>query len=175
MLYNDTVIKSNDNENIKELKRQILSLKAQLEMKEEQLKYLSGGNLLKSEAIDYYPGEQLDFVLSILSQVKAKCAPDSRPYDIIDSLLSLNKPVGRAEEILTELNRIFKKGDPSTAADISDLKAIGFTYTQSKKHPKLRFHDKYMFILASTPSDNRHGAKNKLADINKCIAIKQKI
>lgn len=175
MCYNDAIIRSDDSGQIKELKRRIINLKAQLEMKEEQIKYLSGGSLLKSEAIDYYPGEQLDFVLSILAQAKGKCAPDSRPYDILDSLLTLNKPVGRAEEILTELNRIFKKGDPSTAADISDLKAIGFTYTQSKKHPKLRFHDKYMFVLASTPSDNRHGAKNKLADINKCIAIKQKI
>lgn len=164
-----------DNEQIKELKRQIISLQAQLDVERSRNDRLSGGQLLNSECIDFYPGEQLDFILSILEQAKAKCAPDSRPYDILDSLLSVNKPVGRGEEILTELNRIFKKGEPRTEADILALKAIGFTYTQSRKHPKLRFHDKYMFVLPSTSSDSKHGSKNSVSQINKCIAISQKI
>lgn len=164
-----------DNEQIKELKRQIISLQAQLDVERSRNDRLSGGQLLNSECIDFYPGEQLDFVLSILEQAKAKCDPDSRPYDILDSLLSVNKPVGRGEEILTELNRIFKKGEPRTEADISALKAIGFAYTQSRKHPKLRFHDKYMFVLPSTPGDSKRGARNSLSQINKCIAISQKI
>lgn len=162
-------------EDTKELRRQIMSLKAQLEIERSRTSRLSGGNLLNSENIDFYPGEQLDFVLSILEQAKAKCAPDSRPYDILDSILSVNKPVGRAEEILSELERILKKGVPSTERDITSLNAIGFKYVQSRKHPKLRFHEKYMFVMPATTSDSKRAHKNTLAEVNKCIAITQKI
>ena len=175
MDINSIVIEKHDSEQIKELKRKIMSLQAQLEIQKERAVSLKGGSLLRSEPIDYYPGEQLDFVLSILEQVKARCPVGSRPYDIIESLLSVNKPIGRGQEILNELNRIFKKGTPSTAEDISALKSIGFTYTQSRKHPKLRFQDKYMFVLPCTPSDSRRGARNSLTEINKCIAMSQKV
>lgn len=165
----------NDSDQVKELKRQIIALNAQLEIQKHRLSKTSGGTLLNSENIDLYPGEQLDFVLSILKQVRNRCPEGSRPRDIIDSLLSKNKPVGCGQEILDELERIFRKGDPSGDKDISDLKAIGFKYTPSRKHPKLRFHEKYMFVLASTPSDKQRGALNKLKEINKCIAISQKV
>ena len=171
----NTIIEANDSEYVKELKKKIVSLEVQLEIQKAQAASLKGGGLLKSEAIDYYPGEQLDFIISVLKQVKKRCPERSSPYDIIESLLSLNKPVGRGQEILDELSRIFKKGMPETESDIAALKSIGFTYTQSRKHPKLRFQDKYMFVLPSTTSDKHRSAKNCLAEINKCLAIKQKV
>lgn len=160
-------------EEIKELKRQIMNLEAQLAIQTDRINRNCGGNLLKSEAIDFYPGEQLDFVLSILKQAQKKCDPDSRSYDIIESILSQNQPVGRGEEILQELEKIFKKGMP-TSADQIKLNELGFTYTQSRKHPKLRFHERYMFVIPNTPSDHR-GCKNALSQINKCIAVSQKV
>jgi hypothetical protein len=160
---------------IKELKRQIMSLRAQLEIERSRTANLSGGSLLNSEQIDLYPGEQLDLVLSILEQAKERCASDSRAYDILASLLTQNRKVGRGDEILRELTRIFKNGEPTTEADISDLRAIGFTYTQSRKHPKLRFHDRYLFVLPGSPSDSRRGGRNTLSGISKCIAVSQKI
>ena len=175
MEYEEISVLSSDTEQVKDLKRQIMSLRAQLDAQKQISSNLRGGNLLNSESIDYYQGEQLDFVLSVLSQLRERCPQDSRSRDIIDSLLSVNKPIGRGEEIRKEVQRIFSKGDPTTEADISALRALGFTYTPSRKHPKLRFHEKYMFVLASTPSDNRHGAKNKLSEINKCIAVAQKV
>ena len=174
-MENKYIISENDSEYVKELKRQIISLNSQLEIQNHRLSHASGGNLLQSKSIDLYPGEQHDFVLSILKQVREKCPEGSRPRDIINSLLAENKPIGRAQEILDELNRIFKKGDPSTEKDISDLEALGFKYTPSRKHPKLRFHDKYMFVLSATPSDKQRGSLNKLKEINKCIAISQKV
>ena len=171
----NTVIEAYDSQEVKELKRKIISLEAQLEMQKRRCANLTGGNLLQSQPIDYYPGEQLDFVLSILQQVQANCDPDSRRYDIIQSLLSCNKCVGRGQEILGELNRIFKKGEPNKESDVADLRAIGFTYTQSRKHPKLRFQDKYMFVLPSTTGDSRRSAKNALAEISKCMAMSLKI
>jgi len=175
MNYSEIIIHENDNDQVKDLKRKILSLQAQLDIQRDRSNHLSGGSLIKTEAIDFYPGEQLDFVLSVLQQVQKKCAPDSRAYDIITSILSLNKPIGHGEEILLELNRIFKKGEPKTQADIADLRAIGFSYTQSRKHPKLRFHDKYMFVIPCTTSDSWRSSKNCLADISKCIPISMKI
>ena len=160
-------------EEIKELKRQIMNLEAQLAIQTDRANRNRGGNLLKSEAIDFYPGEQLDFVLSVLQQAQKKCDPDSRSYDILESILSQNQPVGRGTEILGELERIFKKGLP-TSADVAKLEDMGFTYTQSRKHPKLRFHERYMFVIPNTPSDHR-GCKNALAQIHKCIAVSQKV
>lgn len=163
-----------NSDQVKELKRQIMNLQAQLEIERARNAGLAGGNLLASEPIDYYPGEQLDFILSILRQAQKKCAPDSRPYDIIESILSMNQPIGRGEEILDELNRVFKKGDIQKPECTKALQDIGFRYISSKKHPKLRFQDKYQFVLPATASDWR-SAKNALSEINKCIAVSQKI
>lgn len=174
MKYTYDVIQESDSSQVKELKNRINSLQAQLEIMESRNQALCGGNLLNSAPIDLYPGEQADFVLSILRQAKERCQPESRPRDILESLLSLNQPVGYGEEILSELHRIFKKGMPSTDADIADLQSIGFSYTPSRKHPKLRFHQKYMYVIPNTPSDIR-SSKNMLSQISKCIAVGQKI
>ena len=165
----------NTNAEIKALKQRIYKLEAQLQIHESRADALSGGDLLRSEDIDLYPGEQLDFVLSLLRQVQPRCEIGSRPYDIIQSILSNNRPIGTGNDILDELRRIFKKGYPATTADLSDLQKIGFTYTPSRKHPKLKFHNKYMYVLPSTPGDKRNGSKNALSDISKCIATGFKI
>ena len=168
-------IDSNDSEQIKQLRRRIISLESQLEVQKSMNGNLKGGKLISTEAIDLYPGEQYDFILSILEQARSRCPEGSRPRDILDSILSVNKPVGRGAEILTELNRIFKKGNPNMESDATALKALGFTYTPSRKHPKLRFYDQYMVVLPSSPSDSKRGGLNSLSEINKCIAVSQKI
>ena len=164
-----------DSEQIKYLKRKIIKLESQLSIQQYRNESMRGGNLLATEDIDCYQGEQLDFVLSILEQVKPRCPEGSRPRDIIESILNANKPVGRGEEILNEVNKIFKKGNPSMESDILKLKSMGFSYTPSRKHPKLRFHDKYLVVLPSSPGDSKRGALNGLAEINKCIAVSQKV
>lgn len=165
----------NDSDEVKQLKRRIINLEAQLNVQQYRNEAMKGGHILRTEDIDLYPGEQHDFVLCILEQVRERCPEGSRPRDIIDSILNCNQPVGRGREILSELNRVFKKGNPSSESDIAALCALGFTYTPSRKHPKLRFCDKYLVVLPSTPGDSRRGGKNSLAEINKCIAISQKV
>lgn len=168
-------IYENDSEQIKQLKRRIIKLESQLALQQYRAESMKGGNLLVAEDIDYYQGEQLDFILSILEQVKPRCPERSRPRDIIESILNVNKPVGRGNEILNEVNKIFKKGNPTLDTDIAKLRSLGFSYTQSRKHPKLRFYDKYLVVLPSSPSDSKRGALNGLTEINKCIAISQKV
>ncbi len=175
MMYNEYLIDAHDSEEVKKLKREILSLQAQLDIERNRTQKMRGGNLLLSEPIDLYQGEQLDFILSVLEQVKNKCSPESRPYDIICSILSLNKVVGRGEEILKEVSTIFKRGGDLTESDISKLEKLGFRYISSKKHPKLEFCGKYKFAISGTPGEQHHGSRNKLAEINKCLAISLKI
>jgi len=159
----------------KALKKQIYDLQAQLEIERVRLEQSRGGSLLKCEPMDYYPGEQADFVLSVLAQAQMRCPDDSRAHDIISSILALNHPVGRGQEILDELKRIFKNGIPTSQADLSALQSLGFSYVTGGKHPKLKFHDKYLFTLPGTPGDNARGGKNMLSEISRCIAISQKI
>jgi len=123
---------------------------------------------------DLFSGS-LDFLICILEQVRERCQRDSRAYDIAESLLSVNRPVGTGQEILGEVTRIFKSGLPEKESDIAALQRLGFTYTPSRKHPKLRFHGKYMFVLPSTTSDRRSASRNSLSQISKCIAVCQKI
>ena len=166
---------TSESEYVKQLRRRIISLESQLELQKQRSEIAKSGKLLAAEGIDLYEGEQLDFILSLLEQARPRCPEGSRSRDIIDSLLKVNKPVGKGEEILSELNRIFKKGNPTMESDIAALKAMGFTYTPSQKHPKLRFHDKYMVVLPSSPGDSRRGGMNGLAEISRCIAVSQKI
>ena len=171
----EAISSNRETDEIRDLKRQILNLQIQLDAERERAKNLKGGALLNSEPIDLYPGEQLDFVLRILEQARERCPEDSRPRDIIDSLLAVNKPIGKGEEILTTVSSIFRAGIPEKASDIAELERMGFSYTPSRKHPKLRFHTKYMIVLPSTSSDSRCASRNSLSEINKCIAISQKI
>ena len=83
----------NDSEQIKQLRRRIISLESQLEVQKSMNGNLKGGKLISTEAIDLYPGEQYDFILSILEQARSRCPEGSRPRDILDSILSVNKPV----------------------------------------------------------------------------------
>lgn len=166
---------TDSSDTVKRLKRQIYSLQAQLAQKAQRSAAPEGNGLLRTDLEDYYPGEQLDFLLSLLRQAQTRCAPDSRPYEIIRALLEANRPVGRGEEILKELGLIFRDGSALTEQDVSRLNALGFTYTPSRKHPKLRFHGKYMFVLPSTPGDSRRGGMNALKEIGKCIAVGLKL
>ena len=174
MCYEDCLYQESDSEEVKALKRQIRSLKARIEVLEARNQNLSGGSLLESNMPDLYPGEQHDFLLSVLSQIKDRCPTDSRSYDIVTGLLDVNAPVGHGQEILDTVEKVFRNGNAINDSAKSALANVGFTYTPSRKHPKLRF-DKYMFILPSTPSDNCRDNRNALRDIYKCLAIRQKI
>lgn len=164
-----------ESELYRKMQWRIHGLEQELEAHRSYKKSAGNQTLLAVEDIDLYPGEQLDFVLSVLEQIRERCPEESRSREIVDSILSVNRPVGKGKEILDELERLFKRGYPNTEADYRALNAIGFSYTPSRKHPKLRFHDRYTVVLPSTPSDSRRGALNCLSEISKCIAVRQKV
>lgn len=174
MCYDDVLHQESDSEEVKDLKRQIRNLKARVEVLENRNKNLATGSLLETALQDLYPGEQHDFLLSVLSQIQDRCPTDSRAYDIVSSLLAANEPVGRGQEILDLVTKAFRNGQSLNESARSVLNEAGFTYTPSRKHPKLRF-DKYVFTLAATPSDNSRENRNMLRDISKCLALRQKV
>ena len=160
---------------IQQLRQEVYIL--QLQLKQQKKQNLYGGNktLLKCEDIDLYPGEQQDLLISLLEQARLKCSEGSRSRDIIESLLSQNEKVGHGEIILNEVKRIFRSGVPTKQSDILDLERLGFKYIQSRKHPKLIFHNKYKYVLPGTTGDSGRSGKNSYADVSKCVALSIKI
>lgn len=173
-MYSEVMI-TDQRDEIKNLKQQIYYLQYQLDILTQKNIQLQNSTLLCTGISDLYPGEQHDFLISVLEQLQKKCAENSRAKDIIDSLLQANTKVGTATQMLEILKRIFKNEIPSKASDIAELEKMGFRYLSSKKHPKLVFHEKYRYVMPSTPSDSRHAGKNCFSIINKCIASSIKI
>ena len=161
----------NSKNEVKALKEEIYNLKIQLEQQNERYSKLQNGNLLKVSPIDLYEGEQQDFVLTILEQVRKNQADDSRCAEIIDSILSQNKRIGTGDLIVKELERIIKHGDLSKESDKAALKKIGFRYVTSRKHPKLEFMSRYKFPISGTLSDHYRGSLNCYSNISKALAV----
>ena len=131
--------------------------------------------LLCSQLEDYYPGEQLDFLLSVLSQIRDRCPKDSRAREIVESILASNEPIGEGKRILDGVEKVLRRGKIMDKRAVSSFETLGFSFVRGKKHAKLRFHGKYLYVLSCSPSDTCHGLNNVLSEISKCIAVKQKI
>ena len=175
MNFENSQPSAQDYEKVEYLKHELLRLEAQIAYQQNLISRLSGGNLLKTEQIDLYPGEQHDLVLSVLSQSRERCPEGSRARDILDSILENNVKVGVGEEILTKVKRILGQGIPSKSSAIADLQKVGFRYVQNKKHPKLVFFDRYTYVIPGTPSDSRRANKNCYSELSKCIASSFKL
>lgn len=156
---------------VKALKEKIYNLQMQLEIQNERFSHQNEGNLLKVSSIDLYEGEQKDFILTILEQVRRNQDDDSRCAEILDSILSQNQKTGKGEAIAKELVRIVKHGDLSKESDKAALNKIGFRYVTSKKHPKLEFMSKYKFPVAGTISDHWRGSLNCYSNVSKALAV----
>lgn len=157
----------------KVLKDKISSLQEELDKKNAQLenlkqKYYGAKIELKSDVNDFYTDESKDLIINILSLAKNKMLQNSRPAEILDHILKINKPTGCGKEIMKEINNALK--ETSLRQRRQRLRGCGFTVEEGK-HDKIIFHDeKYCFTLANTPSDSRSGA-NMLSDIAKKIDI----
>lgn len=126
----------------------------------------------KSGISEFYPGELNDLIISILSQAQNKIEPDTRLYELLSQLLSLNKFMGTGKVIFNDIEKALSSKSLSTRR--STLEKCGFTIEKGS-HDKIFFHNpKYCFTLANSPSDHR-GQKNMLTDILKKINVYRKI
>ena len=162
---------ANEKCEIKALKEEIYNLKMQLEIQNQRHLQNAEKGLLRVSSIDLYEGEQQDFILTILEQVRRNQSDDSRCAEILDSILSQNKKVGTGDKIAEELSRIIKHGDLSKESEKAALNKIGFRYLTSKKHPKLEFMSRYKFTVAGTLSDHWRGSLNCYSSVSKALAV----
>ena len=132
---------------------------------------------LQSGLCDFYTDEQYDFVVSVLNEVKGRIGDvdtHNRRYEILDSIIENNTSTGEGKRISEELRKIFKPGFTWNAYTKGKIKSLGFTISENG-HNKIVFHDnKYMYTVASTPSEGR-GILNLLSEIENGISITKKL
>ena len=150
------------------------SLSAQL----EAFKYRNmGGDIrLNTSLDDFCMDEQRDFVIYLLNEVFKRSVPSDskrmRRYEILENLVKENTVSGENDRIVSEVKRAFKNPDANIK---NKLKKIGFNVEDGGQHIKLTYGDsKYMFTMASTPSDIR-SLKNLRSDIENGISISKKM
>ena len=96
----------------------------------------------------------------------------SRPYEIVEAFLAVNKEKGEGREIFETVKSIFSAGHALKKKDLNELQRMGFSYTDDGKHYKLRFKnsEKYWFTVPKSPSDDRYG-KNLTSSITKRLSV----
>lgn len=117
------------------------------------------------EESDFYQGEIVDIALESLEKSLDETETGSRRKAVLQSVIESNPKVGRREEIIKELKKIFKDYKSPTPAIRSELKKIGFSITESGKHHRIHHSDceEYFCTLPSTGSDRR-GGRNCASD-----------
>jgi len=160
-------------EKIESLMEENRTLKSKNESLELAIKKDRGnGIIMKGDVEEFYVGEQYDLVVTVLNKALCNYSQDSRAYELIEQLLTVNKELGNGREIFNVVKSVLSEGQAPRANDLSKLAAIGFEIVSEANHYKLRFmsSDKYTFTLYKTPSDGRSG-KNSVSDITKRLTV----
>lgn len=124
---------------------------------------------------DLYPDERKDIILKILQKEYNMIKDDanagtSRKCDVLRDVVEHNFPSGTDTGLIDTIKRVLKDGVLSKEG-IGCLQDIGFGVGKTGgDHYKLIFgdDDRYSFICANTPSDNR-GAKNLISNISNTL------
>jgi len=124
---------------------------------------------------DLYPNERKDIILKILQREYDMIKDDanagtSRKADVLRDVVEHNFPSGTDTELIETIKRVLKDGTLSKEG-IGCLQDIGFGVGKTgSDHYKMIFgdDDRYSFICANTPSDNR-GAKNLVSSISNTL------
>ena len=154
----DDYIKAFDIEN-ERLKEKIESLTRQLDSKTAQLESYRTKDTqdmkiyMKCNIEEFYAHEFYDCVLNILLQAKSRFSAGTRPYEIVENILSVNNFSNHGKEIFKNLKKAL--GEKSLINRRKRLEECGFK-VEVGPHDKITFHDnKYLFTLSNTPSDYR--------------------
>lgn len=161
----------------KERIRQLVAENMQLSAKNESLLCaLTARNqeniIAPSETEEWYDGEQHDLIVTIMQKAVRDYSTDTRAYELLSDLLTVNSIRGEGQEIFRRLKAILSKGENLTDRDFRELQELGFIVTSDANHYRLTFKgaEPYKFTLPKTPSDHREG-KNSVSDITKRLSI----
>ncbi len=128
------------------------------------------GELLKGpQFTELYSGELHDFVIGLLEGQLKNVQKDSRAYDALTAVIAANKQSERREELVGELDRIFKSC-PKTISEaiLKEIRSLGFEVEYGGKHIKVYVpgHESRKYNISKTSSDHR-GRKNELSGIKR--------
>ena len=107
-------------------------------------------------------------MLSTLVAHLKHIAEGTRRYDVICDVINSNNYQELGEKRKAEIHRLIDGYKRVTPVIKSGLRDLGIEITEDGTHCKLKYNgeDRYMSVLAKTPSDVRAGANNA-SEINK--------
>lgn len=111
---------------------------------------------------DIYPGEVKDLVLSAEIAFLRQIAKGTLRYDVLTDVVNSNDYQGSGKKRKVEIHRLIDGYTRITPAIQNGLKDLRIELTEDGTHCKLKYNgeDRYMSVLAKTPSDVRAGANN---------------
>lgn len=126
----------------------------------------------KSTIAEWYEGEQNDLLVTVMQKALRDLTDDSRAYELLSDLVSINSIKGEGKPIFARLKAILSDGEMLTDRDFRELRELGFEITTDSTHYRLMFRENelYKFTLPKTPSDRSEG-KNSVSDITKRISV----
>ena len=120
---------------------------------------------------EFFDGEIKEFVLSALTNELSSTKPQTRRADVLSDIIRSNggfKNIGN--EKAEELKKALKGTKSVSNSMMKTLKDMGFEISHDGGHYKLTYYGdaRYLFTLASTPSDSRSGM-NQVEGIIKLV------
>lgn len=118
---------------------------------------------------ELYEGEIKDQILEALNNQLGNIKKKTRKEHILQDILEYNEPTGTLNARRKEIKRILKGYTKVDERLKRNLKQFGFVITKDGGHYKLTYKEdpRYMFIMASSGSDSKHGGGNLASQINK--------
>jgi len=137
---------------IEDLKRQNYGMGQQLAR--FQKKAGTGGEMLTvpPDMNEFYSGELRDMVIAALDNYFTNNLTDTRRADMIRAIREANQPSNTGEEILEQIQKIFKSTKPVDKV-MSQLRTLGFTVEQTGEVRVTIPGSGRQVHISSTPSD----------------------
>jgi hypothetical protein len=154
-------------EKIRDLERELSRVRAELRRYDQSLDQERGVLRLGKER-EFYPGELRDALVFALGHGKSGLFAGGRRADLIEDILTANRPGETADEFEAEIKDAFSQSGDLGAEQRRTLEDLGFTIEEAGKHYKAVYQgdDRYTFTISKTSSDHRAG-KNLASTILK--------
>lgn len=146
--------------------KRIRSLEESLKKKDQKrITLLSYG-----DEKNIYPGEQIEIVVDILSDILKNLPEGCRRKDVLESVVGANPVQGIPKLLSLQVKQLFKEDRQMDERFESDLKKMGFDVKRVNKHYSLCYggDDRYTATLPTTRSDKRAG-QNLASEIIKTM------
>lgn len=155
---------------IEELNNRIMALQAENQGLRAKYEQNEGVPLLYYGGEDeLFEGEIKDQILEMLASQLTCVKKKTRKEHILKDVLECNEKTGALAVKRDEIKRILKGYTKVSDTMKRELKAFGFTISNDGGHYKLTYKgdSRYMFTMAASGSDSRHGGGNLASEINR--------